>query len=39
MKKMWNRIKCWLGWHDWDECQGVIHFFDICKVCGKIKER
>lgn len=38
MKKMWNKIKCWFGWHEW-ECQGVYIFFDICKHCGKIKER
>lgn len=43
---MWQKIKCWFGWHEWVYV-GRRTIFDvinkkpatkyICKHCGKIK--
>ena len=35
---MWQKIKCWLGWHEWIfaclECQKVK-----CKDCFSVKKK
>ena len=37
--KMWQKIKCWLGWHEFETWQkgftGSLGSVDICKHCGK----
>ena len=45
---MWQKIKCWLGWHEWDYIERLDHIDDKgifyykldyvkCKHCGKVK--
>ena len=43
---MWQKIKCWLGWHEWEEKTFILpngaystykcKIF-MCKHCGKAK--
>ena len=46
--QMWQKIKCWLGWHEWDYIERLDHIDDKgifyykldyvkCKHCGKVK--
>lgn len=36
MKKIWNKIKCWFGWHEWTfncrECKAIYTKIS-CKEC------
>ena len=45
---MWQKIKCWLGLHEWEDCASVIPTTSDwliiykwhskkCKHCGKVK--
>ena len=43
---MWQKIKCWLGWHEWTLVHETVEtkrlgyqqiFWYECKHCGKVK--
>lgn len=45
--QMWQKIKCWLGWHDWVLTHETVEtrrlgyqqiFWYECKHCGKVKK-
>ena len=39
---MWQKIKCWLGWHEWEDIthpsllKEGVHYYR-CKHCHKFK--